>query len=462
MTPGMMSGPAPLADGDRRRHHGGARRSRDVMTTVAKPRLSPLLGHGDHLWRNFLFLATFLLWFFGVSPFKDTNDPTLLEPKVEADPLNQALTVLLTGALAIFAITKREALVTRAWTLPLFLTFIGFVISALLSPYPDVAARRIVLASFTILQASVVLLLPHGRQHFARLLTVGSLVVIATCYFGVAFLPTLSMHQISDPSDLALAGDWRGVFGHKNGAGAGMVLLIFFGMFIYGAWSRFAGLLVIVLAGIFLYFTHAKSPLNLLPVVLALSYFAARLRSSASALALILGVVVLINLMTVGSVMFEPIRDLVGRLLSDPTYTSRDEIWRFTLDHIAERPWFGFGFEAFWGMPDLVNAWSHTETWAYRASDAHNGYLNLAVTIGLFGLLLSLLWIIAQPFADFRHARAMEADPALTTLFLRIWIFGLCLSGFESVFFRGGSETWLWMAISIIGLRLQTIAKNSG
>lgn len=432
------------------------------MTTVAMPRPSPLVSPGDHWWRNFLFLATFLISSFTASPFKDLSDPELLVPKAEGDPLNQALTLLLTAALAIFAVAKREALVRRAWTLPLVLTFVGFVISALLSPYPDAAARRIVLASFTVLQASVFLLLPYGREHFARLLAAASIIVLAVCYFGVAFIPKLSIHQLGDLTEPELAGDWRGFFTHKNGAGASMVLLIFFGMFIYGAWSRLAGLLITVLAGIFLYFSHAKSPLNLLPIVLALSYLAMRLRSPASALVLILGVVALINLTTVGSVMFEPIKEFVGGLLSDPTYTGRDDIWRFALDHVAQRPWFGFGFEAFWGMPDLVNAWSHAETWAYRASDAHNGYLNLAVTIGLLGLALSLLWIVAQPFADFRRARAMEADPLLTMLFVRIWIYGLCLSGFESVLFRGGSETWLWMVISIIGLRFQSIAKNSG
>ena len=430
------------------------------MTTVAMPHRSPLFVSGDHLVRDFLFLATFLLSSFTASPFIDLSDPALLEPAVASNLLNQALTVLLTGALAIFAISKRASLVPRAWTLPLLLTFVGFIVSAALSPYPDIAARKLVLASFTILQASMLLLLPYGREHFARLLAVASLIVLAVCYFGVTFIPKLSIHQFSDVTEPDLAGDWRGVFAHKNGAGASMVLLIFFGMFAYSVWSRLAGILIVVLAGIFLFFTHAKSSLNLLPVVLALSYFAGRLRSTAALLALIGGAIVLINLMTVGSVMFEPMRDLVYRLLSDPTYTGRDDIWRFALDHVRERPWFGFGFEAFWGMPDLMTT-SHMETWAYRASDAHNGYLNLAVTVGLVGLAVALAWIVAQPFADYRRVRAAENDPALTMLFLRVWIFGLCLSGFESVLFRGGSDTWLWMVIAIIGLRFQAVAKNS-
>ncbi len=202
--------------------------------------------------------------------------------------------------------------------------------------------------------------------------------------------------------------------------------------------------------------------MNLLPVVLVLSYFIPRIRNSLLALTVILAVPILINLLTVGSVMFEPIRNFIAGFMPDPTYTGRDEIWAFALDNIAKRPLFGFGFEAFWGMPDLVNAWNYLESWGYRASDAHNGYLNLAVTTGLVGLAFALWWIIVQPFADSRRAIALGADRALTTLFLQIWIFGLCLSGFESEFFRGGSEVWILMVMSIIGMRFQTIAKSAG
>lgn len=431
------------------------------MTTQTLPVRPLATFDGERLIRDGLFLATLLLCWFTVSPFPDLGDPSLLEPKLTGDFLSQAATVLLTGALAAFALLKRSALLKRAVTLPLILTFGAFVISALLSAYPAVAERRIVLAAFTIFQASVLLLLPYGREHFARLLTVVALTVLAACYLGVALVPNLSIHQISDVSEPNLAGDWRGLFTHKNGAGAAMVLLIFIGIFVWRSWNRLAGFLIIVPAGIFLHFTHAKSATNLLPVVLLLSYIVPRLRSAWTAGILILAVIVLINLLTIGSVMFDPVRNLVGSLMADPTFTGRDEIWRFALDNLTSRPLFGFGFEAFWGTPDLVNAWNYLASWGYRASDAHNGYLNLAVTTGLVGLTCALSWVLVQAFFDCRRALVACADRALTMLFLQIWIFGLCVSGFESVFFRGGSEVWLLTAVSVIGFRFQSIARNS-
>lgn len=419
------------------------------------------LASGERLVRDVLFLATFLLTWFTVTPFPDLGEPQSVAGSTSGDLLGQATMVLLTASLAGFALIKRWPLVPRIITLPLVLTFAAFAISALHSSYPDVAARRLVLAAFTTFQASVLLLLPYGREHFARLLTIAAIVVLAACFFGVAFIPQFSIHQPTDIAEPGLAGDWRGFFTHKNGAGAAMVLLIFIGIFVYRAWNEFAGAAIAIFAGIFLYFTHSKSPMNLLPIVLALSYAVPRVRSRFVALVLILGLPLVLNLGSIGSVMFGPIHTLISHVMSDPTFTGRDVIWKFAIDHVAQRPLFGFGFESFWGMPDLVADWNYLESWGYRASDAHNGYLNLAVTTGLVGLTLALWWMFVQPFRDYWRTRALGADRALTILFLQIWLFTLCLGGFESVFFAGGSAQWFLMITAIIGLRFQTLAKSS-
>jgi O-antigen ligase len=421
----------------------------------------------ERLIRDVLFLGTLLLVWFTTQPFPDLGDPAQLDPSTHGDLLNQAATILATGALAGFALLKRTTLLGRLVTLPLMLTFAAFAASAWHSAYADVAARRIVLASFTIFQASVLLLLPQGRQHFARLLAAAAVVVLVACYFGVAFMPTRSIHQMSDvgvvetAADLGpgdLTGDWRGLFAHKNGAGAAMVVLIFISIFVGRSLSRPIGAAIAVCAGVFLYFTHAKSPLNLLPIVLVLSYLVPRARSRFVAFALVLGTPFLITLLSVGSVMFAPVKALVSAVLPDPTFTGRDEIWRFAIDHIAQRPLFGFGFESFWGTPDLVAQWNPHESWGYRASDAHNAYLNLGVTTGLVGLAAALWFMVLQPFADYRRCLAQGAERAVTTLFLQIWLFGLCLSSFESELFRGGSALWFMMLIAMLGFRLLSTA----
>ena len=77
---------------------------------------------------------------------------------------------------------------------------------------------------------------------------------------------------------------------------------------------------------------------------------------------------------------------------------------------------------------------------------------------GLVGLVISMIWIFVQPLLDHIRTPADRTDPALTMLFLQIWLFGLCLSGFESELFSGGSMLWFMTVVSIIGLRYQATA----
>jgi O-antigen ligase len=130
-------------------------------------------------------------------------------------------------------------------------------------------------------------------------------------------------------------------------------------------------------------------------------------------------------------------------------------IWTFAIEHAAQRPWLGFGFHAFWGTSELVDAWNPQESWGYRASDAHSSFLNLAVMTGYVGMALALAWIVGQPLVDRVRSRSHDADPALTDLFMQIWLFGLCLSSFESVYFSGGNSVWFMIVVAIIGLRFQ-------
>jgi hypothetical protein len=228
-------------------------------------------GHDRGL-RNALFLATFLLTWLTAKPFVDLSDPTQLNPVNDGNFLGQILATVLTVSLVAFAISRNSRLFVQALSPILVLTLAWFAFSSLFSLYPGLAARRLVLACFIIIQAAAFLLLPQGRDHFSRLLAVGALIVLVVCYFGVIFLPELSIHQAADPAEPDLAGNWRGFFSHKNGAGAGMAILIFIGIFVFRTTQPVLGALIIGLAAVFLVFTESKSPIRLLPLILIVSY----------------------------------------------------------------------------------------------------------------------------------------------------------------------------------------------
>jgi O-antigen ligase len=428
------------------------------MTLALPDTRTNALGAHERFVRSALFLTCFLLASLTAAPFPDLGDSKLLDPIGDGNRFGQILIVILTLTLGTFVLTRARWVILRALTPALLLTLLWFAITALLSAHSGLALRRLLLAGFTVANATALLVLPTDREHFGRLLAIGALVILATSYLGVLLAPQLSIHQVSDVIENALAGAWRGPFGHKNGAGAMMVVLIFIGVYVGRAVNLIAGLIIVAGAGVFLPFTMSKSPMGLFPLVLILSFAILQLRSAAAKYVLVIGAVVIANLLTVGTVTIDAVDKLITSLMPDASYTGRDEIWLFAIEHVIKKPITGFGFQAFWGTGDLLFNWGVNESWGLRASDAHNGYLNIAVMTGLVGLALTLAWVVLQPLTDLSDARAKYFDPALTMLFTQIWVFGLLLSSVESVLFSGGDTLWFLMVASIIGLRLQRVS----
>src|SRR5205823_5558776 len=151
-----------------------------------------------------------------------------------------------------------------------------------------------------------------------------------------------------------LAGNWRGVFGHKNIAGPMMVNFIFIGLFIAKMRNAALGWSIVTAATVFLMFCEAKSATGLLPLVLILSSVVLRVRSMVLSAALVLLPTVVLNFSTIGSLYFDAIRSINHAVLMDPTFTGRDDIWQFAVDNINARPWLGYGFGAFWETPQAA------------------------------------------------------------------------------------------------------------
>jgi exopolysaccharide production protein ExoQ len=74
---------------------------------------------------------------------------------------------------------------------------------------------------------------------------------------------------------------------------------------------------------------------------------------------------------------------LMGLLGKDPTLSSRTEIWSQSMQLVLERPLLGQSIASFW-QQQIV------ETTGMWFPNAHNGYLELAIELGLVGLSLFL------------------------------------------------------------------------
>jgi O-antigen ligase len=430
-----------------------------VVPSAERLGLSQRFAGNERLIRSALFLAIFLHAWLTANPFPDLADASVLDPATDGNLRGQIIEIVLTSALAAFAIGNTLTLFKRVVTPILVIIFLWFACSVALSLYPMLGARRLLLAGFGIFQAAVFVFLPEDRNHFARLLALCALLLLVLCWGGVLFAPNVSIHQPNDFGEADVVGNWRGFFAHKNGAGAGMALLIIFGIYIFRRLSAVLGSAIVAFSALFLFFTESKSPTMLLPLVLIFSVVFVRVQNPVAKLIVLISVPTIIGALTIGSVQFPVLNALASKLMSDPTFTGRDAIWRFTLDYVAQRPILGFGYQAFWQTDELVSGWTWME-WAYRSVTAHNGYLDIAVTTGLVGLVLVLGWVLVRPFLDHVRTSPGSVDPALNLLFVQCWLFGLYLSGFESELFNNGNSVWFMMVVSIIALRVQATTSN--
>jgi O-antigen ligase len=301
--------------------------------------------------------------------------------------------------------------------------------------------------------SAMVLLLPKNLRHFSDLMATAVLIVLAACYFGVFFLPQYAIHHATDFLEPEHAGNWRGVFPHKNDAGATMVLFIFVGFYVARVRSFALGWIIIALSAIFLAFSQSKTAIGVLPLALILASIIGRTRRPGLGIGLVIGILLIFNLCSIGTVMFEPMRQLMEAIMPDATFTGRTEIWQLGISAVAQRPITGYGYMTFWGTQEVVYGFGEAVTWANAASDAHNAYLNLALTIGIPGMLLVVIWVIILPIVDFCRISPDPQTQALQMLFLRVCLYGVYASCFESSMLEQVGEVWFFYMTSTFGLR---------
>ena len=412
----------------------------------------------DTLIRSVLFLAAFLAAWISFHPYPDLSLPP--QSVIEGgDPANQIGFSTMFLALAAWTYWHEPQRLLLLLRPVLIATVAWCVLSVAASWEPALAARRLTFELVVMSISAMVLLVPKNLRHFSDLIAAAALIVLAACYLGVLLLPQYAIHHATDFLEPEHAGDWRGVFPHKNNAGAAMVLFVFVGFYVARMRSFALGGAIVVLAAIFLGFTESKTAIGVLPVALLLSGIIGRSRNATLGIALVVTVLFIFELCSVGTVIFEPMQKLMQAIVPDATFTGRTEIWQLAVQAVARRPITGYGFSTFWGTPEVVYGIGDKTTWANAATDAHNAYLNLAVTIGIPGMLLVVFWVVVLPIADFCRRLPDPRTAPLQMLFLRVCLYGLYASCFESSILQQAGEVWFFYMTSAFGLRYLSITR---
>jgi O-antigen ligase len=82
--------------------------------------------------------------------------------------------------------------------------------------------------------------------------------------------------------------------------------------------------------------------------------------------------------------------------------------------------------------------------------------------IGIPGLALAFVWAVVLPIADYhRPAEDDCGTAALRLLFLRVCLYGVYASCFESSIFQQVGAVWFFFVISAFGLRYLSVMRVS-
>lgn len=361
------------------------------------------------------------------------------------------------GGLAVFSLLGfADRRVLPALFGPSFLLVIGFfLLSAVNATNPDEALRA---ASFTmigILVMAAVLAVPRDADAFSTVIAFTGLVVLGLSYGGLVVFPNEAKH-LADSAEPQHAGLWRGVFTHKNIAGPVMACLSFGGLYLFRRGWRGIGLALLAGAMIFMLNTGSKTTAGLVPFSILMVALPGMIGMRLLTPVLFLLAIVVTALGTLGIVFIEPVKQLAAQHFPDLTYTGRTTLWEFAGEMIAKRPWLGYGYESFWGTPFLANTdQPFDRAWDIRTMvHGHNGYLDIAVTMGIPALIAACWAFFIAPARDYMRIPLYKENVYLGDFFMMTLLFTVLNSFLESFFFRRADPVWMLFVFSIIGLRL--------
>ncbi len=141
---------------------------------------------------------------------------------------------------------------------------------------------------------------------------------------------------------------------------------------------------------------------------------------------------------------------MAGAVGKDPTLTDRTKIWAFLLG-MHTNPLIGTGYESFWMGPRLE--WFWAKAGVGHLNEAHNGYLEVYLNLGIIGLLLLVGFLIASYK---KICRELTTAPTLASLGFALWSIMLFYDVTEAGFRSG----LIWLALLLVGLSVPGRAED--
>jgi len=321
----------------------------------------------------------------------------------EGSPLDAWFYFLLI-AVGIYILNKRqvrlsEIVQNNGWIIAFLLYCL---ISIVWSDFPLVAFKRWIKILGNPIMALIVLTEPDPEEAFKQLMKRCAYVVVPVSILFIKYYPQWG-RTYDQWSGVQIT---NGIAVGKNLLGADCLILgLFFFWYLLQTWqterstSKRKELLLIAgfLLGIcwVLRMAHsATSSIALFMGILTIVFVGLRSINKSLIGTYILGALVLLAVAELGFGLSRHVSEALGR---SSTLSGRTELWAQLLK-FHTNPIFGTGFESFW-LGDRLQRLAEIYWW--HPNEAHNGYLEIYLTLGLVGLFI-LAGIFIQTFWKIR------------------------------------------------------------
>jgi len=322
------------------------------------------------------------------------------------------------------------------------------IASALWSIDPELSFRRGIAVLATTLMG-VYLAARYDWIAALRLLAVVWFGLMAASFVAGIVAPGFAvMHEIHP-------GAWSGGWGEKNAMGGHAARAAF--LFAFLAWRDkphrrwWVGGLMISLLLVVL----SKSATALLGASLGLGVLMAAwwmLKGRRWSLALAWGVVCVVGAAAmIYAVAPEVLLGVIGR---DATLTGRTNIWVELGAAIEKKPALGYGYLAFWGLDSEPRYWFERAV-DWNAPSGHNGWLDLAISLGVTGVIIFAIDVIVCAWRATRLSMTSPAGVFAVGFLAQFMLFAMS----ESIILAQNSI--LWATYAFVAAKLAMEARRS-
>jgi exopolysaccharide production protein ExoQ len=269
----------------------------------------------------------------------------------------------------------------------------GFtLLSATWSVSPLLTLRRCIALFFTQI-IGIYLYSEYGFEGVLEILKWASLIsIVLSCIFPI-FFPAYGIQH-----DGIYDGVWRGVYINKNLFGQNMVLFIPLWMLTFlekvktDRSKSILPFIFLIISVILLIKSESKTSLVVCLIIILIIPVCNIIRKNP-----ILAIGLFFAAINIGVIILSSDFGIMNKLLAsmgkDATLTGRTQIWSYAIQAIKTKPFFGYGYGAFFqgfkGPSEFI-----CNLMEFAIFEAHNGYLGITLDLGIIGFSIFIFSLI--------------------------------------------------------------------